>query len=118
MAALIFGLSSIPGDRLTLHVFDRQDLVAHALVFGILAYLICRALTREVPWSPAARAGVALLAAGLYGISDELHQALVPFRHPDWRDALADLAGAALGAGAWRIQHARSQGRTSKARER
>ncbi len=32
----------------------------------------------------------------VYALSDELHQAFVPGRHPDFRDILTDAAGAAL----------------------
>jgi VanZ family protein len=39
----------------------------------------------------------AILLASLYGVSDEVHQAFVPFRESSWLDWLADTVGAALG---------------------
>lgn len=104
LALLIFILSSIPGDRLTLHIFRSQDLVAHALVFGALAWLLTRALERETSWPALKGAGAAIVLAGLYGVSDEMHQAFVPLRHPDVRDVAADLLGAVIGAGSRGIQ--------------
>jgi VanZ family protein len=47
----------------------------------------------------------ALLAAALataYGVSDEIHQAFVPERHCDVRDAVSDLVGSAVGAAFYR----------------
>lgn len=111
-ALVIFGLSSIPGDRLTLNIFRFQDLVAHALVFGALAWLLARALERETGWPLLKRAGVVVILAGLYGVSDEIHQAFVPLRNPDWRDAAADLAGAVIGAGSRGIRPSRDKRNT------
>jgi len=33
----------------------------------------------------------------LYGVSDEVHQAFVPFRDSNWHDWLADTLGATIG---------------------
>ncbi len=113
MAAVIFSLSSIPGDRLTLYIFSFQDLLAHAAVFGILAYLVGRALQRETNWPALARVGVAVVIASLYGVSDEVHQLFVPLRHAELKDAAADVAGAVLGAGLWHFlkgRRARGEG--------
>lgn len=66
------------------------DKVAHFGVYGLLATLLCR-LGRG--W----RAAVfALLAASLYGISDEWHQSFTPGRSVEVADWVADTSGAAL----------------------
>jgi VanZ family protein len=41
---------------------------------------------------------LAVLFTSLYGISDEIHQAFVPFRDSNWLDWVADTIGAAVGA--------------------
>lgn len=66
-----------------------SDKVIHAGAYFVLAALATLATGRPV-------AG-ALLAVG-YGVTDELHQALVPGRFPSVFDLVADAIGATLGA--------------------
>jgi VanZ family protein len=66
------------------------DKIAHFSVYGLLATLLVR-----LGHGPRAVA-FALLAASLYGASDELHQAFVPGRSSEVGDWIADTAGAAL----------------------
>jgi len=69
-----------------------QDIVGHFTVYAVLAVLL---------WWALRGAGVrhpfvwALVAAALYGASDEFHQSFVPGRNPDIFDLATDLAGAA-----------------------
>lgn len=69
---------------------------AHFLVYAVLARLYLRALGfyRSLP-VPAA--GLALLLAALYAVTDEFHQAFTPGRTPRVTDWLIDCAGAAAG---------------------
>jgi len=67
----------------------------HALAYGILAWLYLRPLRGEGAASDGARL-LSLAMAVAYAASDELHQALVPGRHPSPVDVLIDGAGAAL----------------------
>jgi VanZ family protein len=67
------------------------DKVAHFAVYGLLATLLCRLGRRG--WRTA---GWALLAASLYGITDEWHQSFTPGRSVEVADWLADTTGAAL----------------------
>jgi VanZ family protein len=47
----------------------------------------------------------------LYGATDEVHQAFVPFRTSTWSDWLADTAGALIGAiGSWRFIDSKPKG--------
>jgi len=75
------------------------DKLLHAGAYALLGALFFRAFST----TPARNnlAGIVLLSilsAGLYGISDELHQSFVPYRNADVLDALADITGSALGA--------------------
>ncbi len=61
---------------------------AHVSVYAVLGWLYARGW--GAGWRPWA-------AAVLYAISDEVHQAFVPGRHPWAVDVLLDSLGAALG---------------------
>lgn len=70
--------------------------MAHVLLFAVLAVFLARAL------SPSHHALLAAFAlAMVYALSDEIHQAFVPGRHPDPWDLVFDGLGAALGLFAW-----------------
>ena len=69
-----------------------EDKIAHFCAYGILAWLVHRALTQPYPLMTSALTGSGLLSAG-YGLSDELHQRAVPGRTFDLWDLAADLAG-------------------------
>lgn len=72
-----------------------EDKIAHFCAYGILAFLVHRALTKPYPLMTSAIIGSGLLSAG-YGLSDELHQRSVPGRTFDLWDLVADLAGIGL----------------------
>ena len=100
--ALIFFLSSrhlhIP---YTLPVYF--DKLAHVLIYMPLAFLLFISLRKS---------GlnkyiflISFLLAGIYGITDELHQSFVPGRDATAADAVADFFGAILGSlGASRVK--------------
>lgn len=67
-----------------------SDKVIHAGAYLVLSALATLATGRPLVG--------ALLAVG-YGVTDELHQSLVPGRFPSLGDLAADAIGAALGAG-------------------
>ncbi|MDF1554207.1 MAG: VanZ family protein, partial [Deferrisomatales bacterium] len=93
LLALLSHQSSLPGvDDWLL----RQDKVEHFLAYALLGVLAHRAL----PGAGLRRLLGAVLLAGLFGVSDELHQALVPGRDPSALDWLADALGSAAGAAA------------------
>lgn len=70
--------------------------VGHLLEFCALGAALANALRWHVPRGRAAALAVA--AASLYGVTDELHQLLVPGRSCDAADWLVDTVAAALGA--------------------
>lgn len=68
---------------------------AHASVYGVLAWLFLWALRGRKPASDQLRL-LSLALTLAYAVSDELHQALVPGRHPSTVDFLIDAGGATL----------------------
>jgi VanZ family protein len=97
--AAIFVVSSQPNPapEVTSRVWDK---LLHAIEYGTLGLLCCRALTREgLRWETAALGGICLAAA--YGASDEYHQLFVPMRDASIRDWFADVVGAAVAAVAY-----------------
>jgi VanZ family protein len=96
VAAALFVQSSLPAPTLLpLTGFRASDKAAHAAVYGLLAWLLFRAFRGARGMTLVAAARRAFLLAALYGITDELHQGLVPSRSMDLADWLADAAGAA-----------------------
>jgi VanZ family protein len=105
-AGAIFYLSSQshPEEQLPSFLFKGvSDKVLHGVEYGILALLCYRAFRWAAGPAVAQQAVVlAIMTASVYGITDEVHQLFVPFRESDWRDWLADTAGAVIGAVSWR----------------
>ncbi len=94
--ALIFWVSSIS----TIHVpgiGEGVDKVAHALEFGVLCFLLVRAL-RDSGWvsSTGVAGATALIVGLLVGLADELFQSTVPGRESDPTDFAADAVGLVL----------------------
>jgi VanZ family protein len=89
-AALIFGLSSRPGDAYPTVSVPGADKVVHFALYAPLGALLCHGFGGRAAWAAA--------GATLYGVTDELHQAFVPGRFPDVGDAVADGLGALAGA--------------------
>jgi VanZ family protein len=82
--------------------FERIGLVIRKLIhfgtYGILASLLWRALATGKPTSGQGStrpAWIALTAAAIYAVTDELHQSFVPSRVGSAYDVLIDTAGAA-----------------------
>ncbi|MDF0673404.1 MAG: VanZ family protein [Nitrospira sp.] len=75
-----------------------SDKVLHAVEYAVLGALCYRAIrgSGNDSWGQVA-IPAAILLTSLYGVSDEVHQAFVPFRESSWLDWLADTVGAALG---------------------
>jgi VanZ family protein len=103
-ACALFILSSLSRLPSTGGVTDKQS---HLGAYALLAALVLRGLSGAawdgVTWG---RAGLAILLATAYGMSDELHQAFVPGREASGLDLAADAMGAALaalGLRAWAI---------------
>jgi VanZ family protein len=95
---LIFFASSVPGDELPGHFWDKG---VHLLVYAGLGVLFLLPLADGRLARVTPRAGVAaVLLATMYGVFDEVHQSFTPGRSPDVRDLVADALGAAIGVAA------------------
>lgn len=94
---IIFTLSSMPQPLPAAIEIPCIDKFLHALEYGILSYLLIRAL-RQTQARPAKGALImtAVALATLYAATDEFHQMFVPGRSPDIFDLLADFIGAAI----------------------
>jgi VanZ family protein len=100
LCAAIFIQSSFPSPE-ALPTFPFSDKLMHAAAYGLLAALICRATNSHARWRCRWQriflTGV--IAASLYGLSDEWHQSFVAARSSDAADFLADVAGSIVGSG-------------------
>jgi VanZ family protein len=80
---------------------EYPDKALHAIEYMGLALLFARALNGGLAMPvPARYLVLAWVLCLAYAASDEFHQAFVPGRTSDWRDAAADCAGAAVGLAA------------------
>ncbi len=103
-AALIFSLSSLsrPEELMPSILDEVGDKTLHALEYGVLGVLCHRALRGAGgAWAAARALPLAIVAAVLYGLTDEVHQAFVPRREADVWDLVADGAGATLVTWVW-----------------
>ncbi len=93
--AVIFAASATPS--VDIPSFGTLDYIVkkagHATAYALLALLIRRA----IGWESKRPAGAWLIAV-LYALTDELHQSLVPGRHPSIVDALVFDGGGAAAA--------------------
>lgn len=90
---VIFVQSAFPSPEV-LEQFDWSDKSLHFMGYALLGALLVRMFKREfsamAPWKVIL---LSVLVGTFYGISDELHQAMVPGRFADVRDVLADMLG-------------------------
>lgn len=95
-AGMIFGFSSVP----ELETGLRQDFflrkVAHAVEFGVFAFLCLQVIQRKTS-APRQAVLAAVVLTALYALSDEFHQAFVPGREGALRDVLVDTVGGVVG---------------------
>lgn len=76
------------------------SVVAHLVLYGMLAWLLMFALDRNNRPSRSTQITVILLAT-LYGLSDEFHQSFVPGRDASAFDLCIDAIGASIAVGIW-----------------
>lgn len=106
-ALLVFAFLSLPVDLLLALIFPASDdpsrwmfphadKLTHALLFGVMAFLLFRPFTQDWGLSPLLAAGAAFVASSMYGLTMEIIQSFLPYRQADAGDVLANAAGAAL----------------------
>ena len=92
---LIFTVSSIPNLKIP-NFPGLSDKLVHATEYGILGFLMVRALRGTTLASSVPAALVTLLFGLGVGLADELYQAYVPGRSSDPLDFAADASGLAV----------------------
>lgn len=95
-ASFIFYVSGKPS--LGLPSFPQSDKIMHMIAYAVLAYFVARALHKVHSFGYMKLIFIGMFIAGLYGLSDEIHQMFVPTRSADAFDLLADFMGGLMGA--------------------
>jgi VanZ family protein len=95
-AGVIFGISSVPGNRLP--SISASDYLIHFFEYVALGTLLMWWRLRNPAISIAGALCQAIFLGSLYGLADELHQYFVPYRCADPVDWVADTLGSAVGA--------------------
>jgi VanZ family protein len=93
-AVAIFIASSIPQPPTLPQIVTDKSL--HGGLYAGFALVILRALAKRWERVTVLTAGAAIVAAVLYGITDEFHQSFVPGRTSDVADVYADGTGATV----------------------
>jgi VanZ family protein len=107
--ALVFVISAFEVKVPGLQHLPLRDKGIHFLEYAVLGWLCAGASSRSWPTAAAWRtASFAVFVSVLWGLSDEIHQALVPGRSSELGDLLADLAGSIAGAALWHLLSNRS----------
>ena len=100
----------------SLPAFEFSDKLYHFAAFILMGVLFYRAF-QTLPLKDNLQLLVLLsmISASLYGISDEIHQSFVPYRHGSISDVIADILGAVCGV---YLYHRWVMGRLRKAEVR
>ncbi|MGB5701565.1 MAG: VanZ family protein, partial [Polyangiales bacterium] len=86
-----------------------RDKAIHFVEYAVLGWLCAYAASRSWPSAAVWRTALfAVFVSALWGLSDEIHQALVPGRSSELADVVADLLGSAVGAACWHLFSNRS----------
>jgi len=95
---IIFYSSCIPGKDIP-SIFTSQEILFHALTYGVMAYFFARALKNTYArFSLFKIIGLAVIFGIVYGFSDEFHQIFVPGRCASGFDLFIDGVGSFLGS--------------------
>jgi VanZ family protein len=103
-AALIFYLSSLshPETYVPSLLLELGDKTLHGLEYAVLGIFCFRAFRHGANmWAASHAVLLAIITSTGYGLTDEIHQAFVPFREADVWDLVTDALGAAVGVSGW-----------------
>jgi VanZ family protein len=100
-AALIFFLSSLPGNAYPEVPVPNADKFVHAMLYFPLGFWLARAASASPAKSSLKRLTAAVAIGVLYGISDECHQLFVPLRTFSLMDWATDCVAVLAGTLAW-----------------
>ncbi len=99
---LIFVMSSFEVEVPGVQHLPFRDKAIHFAEYSVLGWLCAGAAARSWPTAATWRTfAFAVFVSTLWGLSDEIHQALVPGRSAELADFVADFFGSAFGAGVW-----------------
>jgi len=93
--AVIYMLSSLPGDDSLLNTFEFSDKIKHFIAYFVLGITYCMWISRE-SWlaKPFFWCVIVVVMCTTLGILDEYHQSFVPGRSGnDLKDLAADFVG-------------------------
>jgi len=102
LLALLYSLatfvaSSIPGSDISVPLWERWDLIAHAVEYGLLSYLVVGWVRRRWAGMVTTKMLIGTVAyCALIGGMNEIYQLYVPGRTCAWDDETANIVGAAL----------------------
>lgn len=107
--ALIFTISSFEVQVPGLQYVPFRDKAIHFVEYSVLGWLCAGAASRSWPSAALWRSALfAVFVSSLWGLSDEIHQALVPGRSPELADVVADFLGSLAGTAGWHLFSNRS----------
>ncbi len=79
-------------------LFPGADKIIHICIYMVLGYFVAKALIKGHEFERYQVIIIATLVAGVYGLTDEVHQSFVPGRSVEMLDLLSDFLGGFLGA--------------------
>jgi len=92
-ASIIFYISSLPNPPAP-ELFPNADKLIHLIEYGILTFLLTRAIGNMKLYKNKTEAiYIAIIITGIYGLTDEIHQAYVFGRECSFIDWVFDLSG-------------------------
>jgi VanZ family protein len=99
----ILTATSIPGRFLPVTSIHFADKLVHFFMYGVLGFLLARAMDDPVHTSRARAWMGAFLFCITIGATDEWHQKFIQGRTADGADWVADSTGGLIGASIWML---------------